>query len=401
MLVMNRKSKNYDISAAFAISFVLLHFKNIIVEGSAFLYQNISTLNILIAAISLILYARLLINHHVIVINQKAIAVWLFVLTSWLISIVLFPKYFVYASVKNELSEFIIYSVPALLFLPALTDCDELLHWLYKLRWLLFFGACYAVISMTISGRVQSGGNRYVEYSMSYGRAMILPTLLFISKWFKDKEFKDLLCSILCVIFVIAYASRFPLLCIAFYIAWKYLKDSLNPKKLFLVASALLGMFIIYIFQDTIINLLAQLFSRFGITSRNLILLLNGNIGYDSGREGIWQDLIQSLKSSPVFGFGAGGPNYMLNGGASHSYIFDTLGTYGYLGGILFMLTTNLIIIKKYRRTINPCKKEIMDIAFAGFYPICIFQMSLWRAYFFWILIAICCMNNIEFACEE
>jgi hypothetical protein len=384
--------KGYYIAFAFAISYSLLSAKNMLIESSAAFYNRNSTLNLFVAVVSVAIYVYvILFKEKHLPIFRKQMLVLILVLFLWFFTYLINSSLFTYSYVREELSEFIIYSLPALLFLPMLYDCDELIVAFYKCRWLMFLAVCVSVILMMIYGRIQGSGTRYLVYSMSFGRALMLPCTLFISKWFRDHKIIDMLGSISCVLFILVFGSRFPLLCIGFYTLCKAFQIPFSKARFVGLSICIISAVLLFLNKDFIVNTLYSYFVKAGINSRSLSLLTNGSFSYDSGRLRIITQLVGEINKSPIIGYGAGGGNVALNNGLSHSFIFDVFANLGYVGGGIFLLISFIAIFQLYRHTKKWSNKEFMMICISFFVPICIFQMSLWRASYFWMLIALCC----------
>lgn len=151
----------------------------------------------------------------------------------------------------------------------------------------------------------------------------------------------------------------------------------------------MLIIFIFLIFGGTYINNVFNLiFSKFGIRSRGLSILLSGNLGTDSGRFIIYEELISQLNKHPFLGYGAFGGIVALNNGLSHSLILDIFSNLGYLGGVLFLLWFISRFAKLWKSSKNNMsKKEYILICICMFAPICLIQSSLWSANYLWYLL--------------
>lgn len=375
---------------AFIFSSSLLMMKNILITGSSFLYSNNTKLNILLILLTVFIYFYAIYKEKHFIINIRAMFILILIFIFWLVTFCFNTSLLAYSYVLEDIQSFMIYSIPAFLFLPLVDDYNELMNILYKIRYLFLAVLLFTLFLIFFNGVVQGSGSRYMSYSMAFGRALILPTIVFISSWFNKGNIFDLFCSGLFCLSIVLIGSRFPLLCIGSFILIKlFFNLKNNPKKTLLFLSLLLIIFIFLIFGGTYINNVFNLiFSKFGIRSRGLSILLSGNLGTDSGRFIIYEELISQLNKHPFLGYGAFGGIVALNNGLSHSLILDIFSNLGYLGGVLFLLWFISRFAKLWKSSKNNMsKKEYILICICMFAPICLIQSSLWSANYLWYLL--------------
>lgn len=376
---------------AFVTSTCLLMGKNILIVGSSILNALNSRLNLLVLLISVVLYGYALFRDRFrLYVVPKQYTVIAFILLFWIVTYVFNSAAFSMSYVREEIVFFLKYSFPALIILPYAESCTSILEGFYKKRWLLLACCVFTVVSILLTGQIQGVGSRYAVYSLSFGRALIMPCLLFLSAWFRSYKVYDLLISIFIFGSIFLFGSRFPILCIGFYIVWKIC--GLVKLKKSVIGMALLSIAIIfcYLLLDNIIYTLNIFLQGLGINSRALSLLLNGNFSYDSNRFEMYEAIIQLVNKSPICGYGAFGGNYILNNGLSHSFVFDVFANLGYVFGGIFLVICGIAIINLFLHEKNEDNREFFLICLAQFLPICIIQLSLWRATHFWYLIAFC-----------
>ena len=158
-----------------------------------------------------------------------------------------------------------------------------------------------------------------VEYDMFFGFALITPTLIHINEFFRKKKKGVLFLAILEILALILYANRAVLVPIAFFLFYHYMfdggKNGVITAFCFLIASLL-----ILIFRDSFISLLVSLFSRLGLQSRTLTLMIEGRISDSAGRGDFWRYCLQMVQDKPLFGWGLGGELYTLGKNFSGPY---------------------------------------------------------------------------------
>jgi len=382
--------KELYVAAAFAISYCLLTAKNILIQGSPSLYNANSKLNMLILIVSVLLYAyAILVKDNRLYLSSKQIFVIGAIISFWFLTYMFNENLFTYSYVEEELVFFLTYCLPALLILPGLRTCKLLLETFYKCRWFLFGVVCLAVILMLTNGQIQGAGTRSAVYSMAFGRALLLPCILLYSHWFKERKKLDLLGGIVCTLFIFLFGSRFPLLCIAAYIGWKLLQSRKSARLLIFICMGFVLVAFIIVFSESILAWLNQALNSFGIQSRALSLINSGKFGYDDGRLLIYNELIAQINKSPIIGYGAGGGNVALGNGLSHSFILDVFANLGYVFGGLLLIVSAGRFSRLYRKNRQFYNREFIIICLCLFVPMCAIQMSLWRATYYWYLLAL------------
>lgn len=404
ILQVRNKDKYSIIAYAFAISSSLLNFKNIITTGSAALYRLNSTLNIALLVVCIAIYFYAFYKVRVLRLNSGAILKLIIICLFWIGTWIFNPYLFNNSYVVESISDFLIYVLPAFILLPMIYDFKALLSYYYKLRHVYLFVTLVTVFLILQNGAVQGAGERYLSYSMSFGRALILPTILYFSIWFRERKWIDLLGALFFVAVIIFFGSRFPLICIGTFVIFNILRSAKkNPLQSTILSILIIGSVMILVFGGEFLqNIFDLIFLKFGIRSRGLEKLFAGDILSDSGRSIIHQELIAQVNKSPIIGYGAGGGNVALNNGLAHGLIYDIFGNLGYLFGVIFILLVCLKIIKLWNVSKNKYAfREFLVICLCMFAPISTIQMGLWTANYMWYLIIIPTINVLQLPKEE
>ena len=383
------KFRNVLLSKAFVSTNSLLLIKTILIAGSQYLYSINDTLNIIVAIYSILAYSIALFRIKKIVFSKAQIIILLGIAVLWLITYLVNPVVYTFSYAQEEMKFFFVYALPALVFLPMISSCETIWIELKKRRWLFLIITLLTVFLMLRTGNIQGSSSRVAEYSMSFGRALILPTLLFLSMWYKERKIVDLIGAIIVSIFIFLFGSRFPLLCILFFILWKSLFGKITKRKIiiFLMLCILFAVLIIYRYK--LVLLLSSFLNVLGINSRSLVLIASGSFGYDDGRIEIYRSMIELINKSPIIGYGAFGGNYITNNGLSHSFVFDTFANLGYVVGGLIMIASLVRFYKMYKKRKGFYSREFIIICLCQFLPTAIIQTSLWRATNYWYLVAL------------
>lgn len=337
-LVFEHRKKDYYI-IAFVLSSSLIMMKNILITGSELLYEKNASLNIGLMFVCALIYIYAIIKQKKAKLNCRSFLILLTVIIFWLISMLTNKELLSYSYVLEDISSFVIYSLPAFFFLPMIKDYKKFIDEYHKIRHVFLIVIFISVILIMNNGYIQGSENRYLMYSMSFGRALIFPTILYFSAWFNTGKIKDLLCAIIISLFVLLFGSRFPLLCIGSFVIYKLIINrSIYKYKIYIMIFLFMIIFLIILFDYQIIDGISEyILSKFGIRSRSLSVLLAGDIGNDSGRSLIHNELMIHLKFSPIIGYGAGGSIVVLNNTLPHSIVLDIFGNFGFLFGSLFI----------------------------------------------------------------
>lgn len=385
-----KEIKLNQLAEVFALSNSLLICKNILVAGNSWLALNNTKLNIIILIISFVLYAKVLVGlYGKKCRNDRAILCVIGILIAWIFALISSPEIFLLNTIQEAIQNFLVYCFPAIIFLAMLPDCKALLESYYRYRWLMLGCTVITVLQILVLGQIQGSGS-YTQYNMAFGRALILPTTLFFSKWFLTWKIKEFSGAAFCLITIFLFCSRFPILCILAFILIKVWQLRQEKKvSMLIIIGAFLGGVVFIAYKEICGWLHDFLLSAFGINSRMLYLIKNGYFTYSAGRDIIYDSLIEGINESPILGHGIGGANIILNDESAHSFVLDVFATFGYIfGGILLALAI-VNVIKLFRKNRSFYNREFILICVASFLPICTIQMSLWDAQYFWYLIAL------------
>lgn len=384
-----KKTRNLNDSLSFIIvfQFTIMVIKNMLVSSNTMLESINGILNPLIIALIFLMYvAFILKNFRQIKVFYKQIFLIIAIVLFWLLSYVNNPMLFMYSYLNNDLRDFIVYSLPVLIFIPMLKDTNTLLRYFNKASYFMFIGAC---IAGTLSILGDNSSNVYTAYNMSFGRNAMIPCLFLFSKSLTEKNKVDFLLATFLLSLIVLLGSRFPILCVATLLIIKILLLPRNKKKLVYLYWFIAISLILYLNVSSIASFLISILDKLGIQSRTLKLLSMGMGSYTSGRTEIHQQLYAAINKSPIWGYGAGGGNIILNNGLSHGFLIDTFANIGYVFGSLFLLLSGIYIYRAYRLSQRNSGGELIIVLICSFVPISTIQLGLWSAEMFWFTIAL------------
>ena len=191
-------------------------------------------------------------------------------------------------------------------------------------------------------------GNMEISYS-------ILPLAIFsFYNFFKDKKFKYLMYATISTLVILILGSRGTILCVAIFIL---LYTLFNIKRNIIIVSSLIIVSIMLLFNyNQIIDSSIQLLDYYGMSSRTLIKLRDGEITYDNGRKNIQEVAMEKLDENPLFGLGLGVERIYINdeinnmmkdmtSSYTHNLFIEILVQFGYfIGGIIIIYLIFLCI---------------------------------------------------------
>lgn len=375
----------------YVMTYMLLMLKNMMVCVSPFIFKHNGAFNSLIGVISVTVYMLSLVKYGIYRIRSKQMLAILMIAIYWIATYALVEDLFSYQYVKSTFTSFLLYSVPAFIFIPMISDIKVLMYYYYKHRYWFAFGTVCTFV-LYLNNGIAETTNVYNSYSMALGRAIMFPCILFYSSASFFKKRLDYLICFFCVAVIFICGSRFPLLCVFSYILIRYIFDNgLNKRTLERFIFLLILLVMVVFFGKHILKIVTDIFDAIGIESRNLKLFFNGMFISDSGRGEIRKQLYKKLIQSPIWGYGAGGGNRALDDGLSHNLILDIFANMGFVFGGVFLVYVAYKIYNAYIRLKKyNLEKDLILMFFCMVVPICWIQLELWSANNFWFLLLIC-----------
>lgn len=365
--------------------------KNMLVSTIPYIASMNSIINGGITIILLLLYLKLFVvdGGHRRVTKKGFIfllCMFMFLFVSYCLDQNLFVStVFPYDYVRSEFIKFLTYSLPMFLVVLIIRDYRYLTEYLYKYSYALFICA-----SIGILGSIIFPVSRYANvasYSMSYGNAVLLYTMIAILKYHRYYKFPVLICGILSIFYILINGSRGPLLSVALMIFYLFvLRAKSSKEKLFALLLVICTLVFIIFYQD-ILQILVEILQYFGLSSRTLIYAMGNAMTYDSGRQKYYDIVYEALAKRPILGLGAFGGEAIV--GLTHSLYVDIFANFGYLFGAIYifiMIIGSLRYAFKYR---NTNVEEFIMLLFITCFPRGFFNDSFWTARELWMLMGI------------
>lgn len=197
----------------------------------------------------------------------------------------------------------------------------------------IFHRVCFAIsiccfVVGIIYGFLFVSGNLILDdfYNMSYGYALLFPTMYFLYKG----SFLYFLLAFLLFLFMLLCGSRGPLVPVLLFFIWKSaVRGGTKTKMIFF------SMIVILIL---LFPLMLNILDNIGFNSRTLYLFLNGEIGNDSNRSELLSVIMQKIELSPFLGYGVFGDRPFLDGGYCHNIFIELFIDFGVFLPILIIL---------------------------------------------------------------
>ena len=205
----------------------------------------------------------------------------------------------------------------------------------------------FLLMLTTVSGLYAANGRVLNYVGLGISGAMWIPLIIlhaFITDGRKRTFF--VASAVVFVAFVAVYGNRGSLIAIIGFIVYCFIRYT-QLKRKFAIASVIgIIAILVYAFQDAIRNLLISRISGFGLFSRNLNLLISGQLSYTTHRtDEIWVRVAEAIKNNWLTGYGLC-YDRVLNGSLdiyAHNLALEVFLSFGViLGLILLLLHLNL-----------------------------------------------------------
>ena len=237
--------------------------------------------------------------------------------------------------VDNKAYWLFIYAMPAFLFIRRIWDYDRLFRYL---------------IGFAIPALLCSLGTLYIYLSldsqpgyMNFSYDLLLPTIILLFGYFTKRKLIYLIGGIVGSFVMFFCGARGPLLCLlismVLYVLFMSEKQS---SKIMVVLAVSFAAVIMFVFWDSIIQLLYGVADSIGVNSRILEKIADGTLTDDSGRSTVRTQLREQLN---LFGHGLFGDRVITEGRYAHNIFLEILVEFGLIFGTLLSILLLLIIL--------------------------------------------------------
>lgn len=209
------------------------------------------------------------------------------------------------------------------------------------LVWLAYLNITLIIITV-LTGRYATEDKELNYMGLGITCAMWIPFLIqnVFTKGVKWKVFHIVyLCAV--SIFATIYGNRGSLVAIAGYLLYFLIVKTKMKRKILIAIAVGIVTVIFLVFQNQIIEAFLVFVDRIGLYSRNLTLLLKGNLTYSTHRtDTIWMNVFLAIKERPWVGYGLC-HDRILNGGSglyAHNLALEAWLSFGVIAGTVFLL---------------------------------------------------------------
>ncbi len=209
------------------------------------------------------------------------------------------------------------------------------------------------------------------DYYMHMAYTMLTHIMITINSIFDrdiiKKRIVPILFSILGLFFLLAMGTRGPLLIAITYLCVKILFsiDKNKPKTIFFFVIVVSAVFVLFVsgFYMTILESISEVLSKYGMSTRAIDMFLeNEYIANTTGRDDIYELLLQKISEKPLFGHGVFGEEQF--GVFSHNIALEVIMYYGIPFGITIIIIYLAIVIKAYVKSKSKYAKEFILLFF-------------------------------------
>lgn len=250
----------------------------------------------------------------------------------------------------NEISSFFPFTILTYIFVGAFFNIHD-----FKKIFLII--AVLAVFQDSVFLFVFRNNSSYElieggEY-MTAAYVLLPHVLVLIWNTFENPKIKNIMLSAYSMFLLLSYGNRGSVVCVLFfimaYVTIVHLKTLKNWQRisLFAILSTL------YYYINIIIIFIQGLLASFGFSTRIFDLLLEEEIGTDNStqkRLDYYDIALKGLDNGDVIGYGMAGDRLLLSGSFSHNIIIESIVSYGYVFGTLFLLMISALIMNAFRR---------------------------------------------------
>lgn len=246
----------------------------------------------------------------------------------------------------------------------------------------------------SISGLYSSAG-RDTNY-LGIGMTGAIWISIIIQEVFKCKSWKKkiihIIASIFFGIFILIYGNRGSILAIFLFITYCVFHYTDIRKKILIFA--VISVFFIFIFynNEIIINLIIKIVDFFGISSRNLRLLLSNQLTYSTHRtDQIWVNIYKAIKENWIIGHGLC-YDRVINGSIdiyAHNLVLEIWLSFGLIFGSVLLLAYFIKGIKLCFDKKNVEMSNLIAPFFITSTAILMFNSSFCQFGYFWIFFGI------------
>lgn len=203
------------------------------------------------------------------------------------------------------------------------------------------------VIGFIIGFLIFSNKITLKSYSMSMSYYLLLPTIIYLNKFFEGFSIKSIMFTTISIFIMLAIGSRGAIMCTGVYVILYLLINirKANLKRSLSYVIILVIIIFIAIYLKEILIFINGILVKNGIYSRSIDLFLEDGV-YLSGRETIYDEVINQIKANPILGIGLAGDRVYTGGTYSHNIFLEIISGFGVIMGSFLLIAIGVISIK-------------------------------------------------------
>lgn len=297
-----------------------------------------------------------------------------------LLGLLLFPENNSYFT--STIITFISSCLPTYIMLSVLRDYDILLNKLYKTSKILGITNLF-LFTFTQIVKLNLG-----VYSMGFGYACLLPSLVLILEIIKKRSLIGIVSLVSFFLSIMTVGSRGPLLAVIFYVIIFFYKYNASNKRYIKLIVFFLLLVVVSWLMNPILNSINGLLTKSGIQSRTLSLLAQGTI-HLGNRDIIFQTILDEVVRSP-FSIRGINAEYAIVGGYAHNLILELVYQFGIIFGSVIVIWIAIMVMKTLcLKKMNKDSHEQICLIFmcSSIFALMV-SGSLWTMMDFWMWIS-------------
>lgn len=312
--------------------------------------------------------------------GQLLVSMYLLLSILFLYNYLIFPQNS--AELTSIISSFFFICIPSFIFSYSIENRKTFMEMTYKISNVVLVTGM--ITGILVFMKIIDIG----KYSMSLSYYMLFPATVNAYALITKKSMISALKCIASMGVILSIGSRGAVMCFGVYVILAFLKNihKLSRKNAFIFSTIISTSVICFIFMDNILKFAYETFSRMGIRSRTLLLLLQDPL-YSSGRDWRYDTIIEQIKNNPLLGIGIGGDRVIL-GGYSHNIFIEIVSGFGIVIGFLLVIILMYICVKTFFSK-NEFDSNVMILWFSiGFVPLLV-SSSYLIDFTFWIFLGL------------
>lgn len=276
--------------------------------------------------------------------------------------------------VVETFKQIFLFYLPTGLYVVSVYDKKILYKTMLKYSYIIFVLMAIRMMSNynVITSRVEQ-----VEYSMSFGYIILIPTILHLYEYMRSRKTLFLILSVIEIIALFVFASRGVLLSLFAFAIYSTIRGNRSQiSKVFSFLILIVGFFLISVYGNQILKGSIDILGQYSIESRTLNMMAQENIDSDSGRKELFEISYKMIAEQPLLGWGVGGECHQFAKEigqqtpdihcSSHNGVLQAMVQLGIIGGLIL---TFLVIypIFRIKRVKDEYHRRIIEVYYTAY----------------------------------